>query len=39
MINAEAVRRGDAEITENLLSQQVLEAAIEVLWDRVVNNL
>jgi GxxExxY protein len=30
MINAEAVRRGDAEIIENLLSEQVLDAAIEV---------
>ena len=30
MINAETVRRGDAEIIENLLSQQVLDAAIEV---------
>ena len=30
MINAEAVRRGEAEITENLLSEQVLDAAIEV---------
>jgi len=30
MINAEAVRRGDAELIENLLSEQVLDAAIEV---------
>lgn len=30
MINAETERRGDAERTENLLSQQVLDAAIEV---------
>jgi GxxExxY protein len=30
MINAEAVRRGDAEIIENQLSEQVLDAAIEV---------
>ena len=30
MINAEAVSRGDAEIIENLLSEQVLDAAIEV---------
>jgi len=30
MINAEAVRRGDAEIIENLLSEKVLDAAIEV---------
>jgi GxxExxY protein len=30
MINAETVRRGDAEIIENLLSEQVLDAAIEV---------
>jgi GxxExxY protein len=30
MINAEAGRRGDAEIVENLLSEQVLDAAIEV---------
>lgn len=30
MINAEAQRRGDAEITENQLSEQVLDAAIEV---------
>ena len=30
MINAEAERRGDAEIIENLLSEQVLDAAIEV---------
>jgi GxxExxY protein len=30
MINAEAVRRGDAEIIENLLSEQILDAAIEV---------
>ena len=30
MINAEAVRRGDAETIENLLSEQVLDAAIEV---------
>lgn len=31
MINAEAVRRSDAEqIVENLLSEQVLDAAIEV---------
>jgi hypothetical protein len=29
MINAETERRGDAEITENLLSKQVLDAAIE----------
>lgn len=30
MINAETVRRGDAEIIENVLSEQVLDAAIEV---------
>ena len=30
MINAEAVRRRDTEIIENLLSKQVLDAAIEV---------
>lgn len=30
MFNAETQRRGDAERTENLLSQQVLDAAIEV---------
>lgn len=30
MINAETGRRGDAEIIENLLSEQVLDAAIEV---------
>lgn len=30
MINAETVRRGDAEVTENLLSEQILDAAIEV---------
>lgn len=30
MINAETVRRGGAEIIENLLSEQVLDAAIEV---------
>jgi GxxExxY protein len=30
MINAEAVRREGAEIIENLLSEQVLDAAIEV---------
>jgi GxxExxY protein len=30
MINAEALSRGDAEIIENLLSEQVLGAAIEV---------
>ena len=30
MINAETERRGDAEIIENLLSEQVLDAAIEV---------
>jgi GxxExxY protein len=30
MINAEAVSRRDAEIIENLLSEQVLDAAIEV---------
>lgn len=30
MLNAEAVRRGDGEIIENLLSEQVLDAAIEV---------
>ncbi len=30
MINAETVRRGDAEIIENLLSEQILDAAIEV---------
>ena len=49
MINAEAVRRGDAEIIENLLSEQILDAAIEVHrfgqgrlidgWSRVVNVL
>ncbi len=30
MINAESVSRRDAEIIENLLSEQVLDAAIEV---------
>ena len=30
MINAETGRRGDTEIIENLLSEQVLDAAIEV---------
>jgi hypothetical protein len=30
IINAEAVSRRDAEIIENLLSEQVLDAAIEV---------
>src|ERR1700737_484440 len=30
MINFRAVRRGDAEVTENLLSEQVLDAAIKV---------
>ncbi len=30
MINAETERRGDAESIENLLSEQVLDAAIEV---------
>jgi len=30
MINAETVRRGDAEVIENLLSEQILDAAIEV---------
>ncbi len=30
MTNAEAVSRRDAEIIENLLSEQVLDAAIEV---------
>lgn len=30
MLNAEAVRRSDGEIIENLLSEQVLDAAIEV---------
>ncbi len=50
MINAETQRRGDAEIVENLLSEQALNAAIEVHrnfgqgglidgWARVVNNL
>ena len=29
-MNAETVRRSDAEIIENLLSEQVLDAAIEV---------
>jgi hypothetical protein len=29
MISAEAVRRRDAETIENLLSEQVLDAAIE----------
>ena len=29
-INAEAERQGDAEIIENLLSEQILDAAIEV---------
>jgi hypothetical protein len=33
MINAETERRGGAEKIENLLSEQVLDAAIEVhLW-------
>ena len=30
MINAETESRKDAEVTENLLSEQVLDAAIEV---------
>jgi hypothetical protein len=30
MINAEAERQRDAEIVENLLSEKVLDAAIEV---------
>ena len=30
MINAKAGRRGDTEIIENLLSEQILDAAIEV---------
>jgi hypothetical protein len=30
MLNAETVRRRDAEVIENLLSEQVLDAAIEV---------
>lgn len=30
MNNAETVRRGDAEIIENLLSERILDAAIEV---------
>ena len=30
MLNAEMGRRGDAEKIENLLSEQVLDAAIEV---------
>jgi GxxExxY protein len=30
MINAEAGRRGGAEMAENLLSEQILDAAIEV---------
>ncbi len=30
MINAETLRRGDAEKIENVLSEQVLDAAIEV---------
>lgn len=30
MINAEAVRRGDAETIENLLSEQVFDEALEV---------
>ena len=30
MINAETVRRDDAEVIENLLSEQILDAAIEV---------
>ena len=30
MINAEALRRGDTEIIENLLSEQILDAAIEI---------
>ena len=30
MINAESVSRRDSEIIENLLSEQVLDAAIEV---------
>jgi hypothetical protein len=39
MINAEAVRRGDAEIIENLLSEQVLDAAIEVLYELRLRNI
>ncbi|MBA2727319.1 MAG: hypothetical protein H0U49_04000, partial [Parachlamydiaceae bacterium] len=30
LINAETERRGDAERIENLLSEQILDAAIEV---------
>lgn len=30
MINEETERRGDAEVIENVLSEQVLSAAIEV---------
>lgn len=30
MINAETVRQGDAEIIESLLSEQMLDTAIEV---------
>lgn len=30
MVNAETVRQGDAEVIENLLSERILDAAIEV---------
>lgn len=30
MINAESLRRRDAEMVENALSEQILQAAIEV---------
>ncbi len=43
MINAETVRRGDTEIIENVLSEQVLDAGIEVhrtfRWSRTVRKL
>jgi hypothetical protein len=45
MINAETVSRRGTEIIENRLSEQVLDAAIEVQgslidgWERVANNL
>jgi hypothetical protein len=45
MPNAEAVRREDAEVIENLLSEQVLDAAIfgqsRLIdeWNRGVNDL
>ena len=39
MVNAEAVSRRDAEIIENLLSEQVLDAAIEVHFKKNIEEL